>query len=178
MFDCYDTAHAVLQVTTGVMSTLKVRFKSLSSFSWTLQWIANHLITLLNILQYMQIAIKNKVRADCLKMFPHDCTACSGRLSSNVHININKGCFLCLCLFLNTAFKRQNVNDMCLVCLLCFRLTRVWWKQPSVLTCWPLTWPTILWERGWVVFLYIFPFQMQILRKCSKSQSSVNIILY
>lgn len=25
MFDCYDTIHAVLQVTTGVMSTLKVR---------------------------------------------------------------------------------------------------------------------------------------------------------
>lgn len=25
MFDCYDTVHAVLQVTTGVMSTLKVR---------------------------------------------------------------------------------------------------------------------------------------------------------
>lgn len=25
MFDCYDTVHAVLQVTAGVMSTLKVR---------------------------------------------------------------------------------------------------------------------------------------------------------
>lgn len=25
MFDCYDTIHAVLQVATGVMSTLKVR---------------------------------------------------------------------------------------------------------------------------------------------------------
>lgn len=25
MFDCYETVHAVLQVTTGVMSTLKVR---------------------------------------------------------------------------------------------------------------------------------------------------------
>lgn len=25
MFDCYDTTHAVLQVATGVMSTLKVR---------------------------------------------------------------------------------------------------------------------------------------------------------
>lgn len=25
MFDCYDTVHAVLQVATGVMSTLKVR---------------------------------------------------------------------------------------------------------------------------------------------------------
>lgn len=30
MFDCYDTVHAVLQVTAGVMSTLKVRdFRSL-----------------------------------------------------------------------------------------------------------------------------------------------------
>lgn len=25
MFDCFDTVHAVLQVATGVMSTLKVR---------------------------------------------------------------------------------------------------------------------------------------------------------
>lgn len=25
MFDCYDTTHALLQVATGVMSTLKVR---------------------------------------------------------------------------------------------------------------------------------------------------------
>lgn len=25
MFDCYDTTHAVLQVATGVISTLKVR---------------------------------------------------------------------------------------------------------------------------------------------------------
>lgn len=28
MFDCYDTVHAVLQVTSGVMSTLKVRWLS------------------------------------------------------------------------------------------------------------------------------------------------------
>lgn len=33
MFDCYDTVQAVLQVTTGVMSTLKVRKTKLTENS-------------------------------------------------------------------------------------------------------------------------------------------------
>lgn len=34
------------------------------------------------------------------------------------------------------------------------RSTRAWWKQRSVPTCWPLTWPTTSSGRAWVILSY------------------------
>jgi hypothetical protein len=73
-------------------------FGGFSSFAWqrvTLQLIAVHLITLHNILEYMQIAIIQNEAADFVKMnicvilktFGHDCTIIEVDLTSN----INKG---------------------------------------------------------------------------------------
>ena len=70
-------------------------FLGFSSFEWqrgTLQLFAIHLITLLNILEYMQIAIIQTEAADFVKMyicvilqtFGHNCTVLVGYLHDEI----------------------------------------------------------------------------------------------
>lgn len=55
-----------------------------------------------------------------------------------------------------SVFESWNAELMPQVCLFssCCRSTLARWKRLSVLTCWPLTWPTILWGRAWVLLNY------------------------
>ena len=86
----------------GLKCSLNV-FWGFSSFAWqrgTLQLIAIHLITLHNILEYMQIAIIQTEAADFVKMnvcvilktFGHDCTI----EQSNMN-NVTFKCIIALC---------------------------------------------------------------------------------